>query len=110
MKGVTNIIEAVIGAIIILGVMMFLFTSQPIHDQDMYDTAYSCLEYAKDFSDMNSALRSCLPSSYDFQAKICNAPIGCADSLVSTLPANATITSAEYIDSGPRLIKLWVYK
>ena len=107
MKGVTDTIEAVIGAIVILCVMMFLFTSQPVQEQDMYDTAYTCLEYAKDFSDMNSALRTCLPSSYDFQARICYSPTVCIPS--ASLPVNTTITSAEYIDSGPRLIKIWVY-
>jgi len=105
MKAMANIIEAVIGAMIILGAMMFLFTSQPIQEQDMYDTVYNCLIHSKDYTNMETVFGQCIPSTYDFQMKTCT-----TTECMTTLPSDKTIISAEYIDSGPELIKVWVYK
>lgn len=105
MKAMTNIIEAIIGAMIILGAMMFLFSSQPIQEQDMYNTVYSCLIHAKDYSNMETVFGQCIPSTYEFQIKTCS-----VSNCITSLPVNKTIISAEYIDSGPQLIKAWVYK
>ncbi len=105
MKGVVNTLEALIGVMIILGVMFFLFASgmQNTPTTGMHDVAYDCLVYAKDYSDMDVKLRECIPSSYDFQVKTCNS----ADCSI-TLP-DETVYSVEYIDSGSKLIKMWVY-
>ncbi|MBU3905057.1 MAG: hypothetical protein KJ906_02840 [Nanoarchaeota archaeon] len=105
MKGVTQVIEATLGAIIILGLLMFLFTTQPVQEQDVHEISYKCLTYAKDFTDFNDKLNSCLPSTYDYQFKICE-NIDCS----VALPENQTITVVDYIDVGPKLIKLWVYR
>ena len=107
MKGVVNTLEAVIGVVIILGVMIFLFTFQPVQEQNMYDMSYKCLKYAKDFNNVEEAFDDCFPSTYEFQIRTCYTA-QCKS--LGALPVNATITSAEYIDSGPRLIKVWVYR
>lgn len=100
MKAMANIIEAVISAMIILSAMLFLFNSAPIQDQDIYETAYNCLIYSKDTMNMETSFRQCLPSTYNF----------CFGDCIGSLPSGATVVSVEYIDSGPELIKVWVYK
>ncbi len=110
MKGVVNTIEALIGAIMILGLMIFLFTPQPMQEPDMYRTSYTCLKYAKDSENIKTSLDQCIPDTYKFDYRICETADCPASGLVSSLPENTTIVSAEYIDSGPRLIKIWVYK
>ena len=105
MKGVTQVIEATLGAILILGVMIFLFSAQPVQEQDIHEISYECLKYAKDFTDFKDKLGSCLPGTYDYQFKICES-IDCS----TTLPENKTITVVDYIDSGPELIRVWVFR
>ena len=105
MKGITQVIEATLGAILILGVMVFLFSVQPIQEQDIHEISYNCLTYAKDFTDFDNKLESCLPSSYDYEFRICST----TDCSI-TLPENKTVTSVDYINSGPELIRVWVYR
>lgn len=105
MKGFINTIEAVIGAVIILSALMFLFQPQASQSQDMYQTTYDCLKYAKDYSDFGTAFKGCIPSTYQFQYNICT-----TTDCPANLPENITVTSAEYILAGPKLIKVWVYK
>jgi len=110
MKGVANIIEAVIGAMIILGVMMYLFTStSPIlpetGPEGTYETIYDCLVYAKDYSDIENKFDECIPSSYEIaDFKICDT----TDCSMNTM-LDVQVYVAEYIDEGPRLIKVAVY-
>jgi len=106
MKGFVNALESVIGAVIILSALMFLFQPAPSQEGGMYQTTYECLKYAKDYSNFETTFRSCLPSTYEFEYSMCDMPI----CLANNLPENITVTSAEYIISGPKLIKVWVYK
>ena len=105
MKGFTQTLEAVIGVVIIIGVMLFLFSPVNIQEQDIHETAYSCLKYAKDFEDFDVKLNECLPGTYQYQYRICE-EISCS----ATLPENKTITAVDYINSGPEIIKVWVFK
>ncbi|MBU3896684.1 MAG: hypothetical protein KJ697_02000 [Nanoarchaeota archaeon] len=106
MKGFVNALESVIGAVIILSTLMFLFQPAPMKEIGMYDTTYDCLAYAKDYSNFAVKFEECLPSTYDFEYNICVTP----ECSVNNLPENITVTSAEYITAGPKLIKVWVYK
>jgi hypothetical protein len=105
MKGFVNSLESVIGAVIILSALMFLFQPSASQEIGMYQTTYDCLTYAKDYTDFSTKFKECLPSTYDFQYNTCITP-ECS----ATLPENITVTSAEYIIAGPKLIKVWVYK
>ena len=105
MKGVTQVIEATLGAIMILGLLIFLFSVQPVQELDIHELSYDCLTYAKDFTEIKDKLDLCLPSTYKFELKICDS-VECS----VKLPENKTVTLVDYIESGPKIIKLWVYK
>lgn len=99
MKGFVNTVEALIGAILILSTMIYLFSPQQIQEQDIYGKAYDCLKYAKDFSDAEVRVAQCLPATYQFKL--------CTDDC--TVNAQGTVIVADYIEQG-KITKLWVYK
>lgn len=103
MKGFTNTIEAVIGAVIILSVMMWLFQTPATQETSSYSMAYNCLKYAKDSANVDAKLRECIPISYNYQFKVCGSDCSAA------LPSNVTVTSADYISNG-KIMKLWMYR
>jgi len=108
MKGFTNTVEALIGAIIVLSVMLFLFVPGGVQEQDLYNTVYNCLKYSKDYENMEANFSSCIPSSYDYVIKTCG-PGELGNCFISGME-DRTVVSADYVDSGPELIKVWVYK
>ncbi len=105
MKGVTQVIEATLGAIIILAVMAFLFSGSVVQEQDVHEISYNCLTYAKDFTNFDEKLDECLPSTYDYDYRFCNTNDCSID-----LTENKTVTVVDYINSGPELIRVWVYR
>ncbi|MDD5416821.1 MAG: hypothetical protein PHU12_02485 [Candidatus Aenigmarchaeota archaeon] len=102
-KGFVNTVEAVLGALIIMSVMIYLFPQQAIQEQSMHDITYNCLKYAKDYSDLDAKLKECIPISYKYQYKICS-----SSDCSTTLP-EGTVTSADYITENS-LVRVWVYK
>ncbi len=119
-KGLTYTLEAIIGSVIILLALSTYFTFTPI-SKISTSIGYDCLREADNknvlryyaannfIEDLNSFLRNCLPTTYDFKVKICN-KLPCNE----TLPENKSITISSYLISGytnfqPLLINLWVW-
>ena len=122
MRGMIYTLEAILGAVIILIGTAFIFTGQQQKEQSLSETSYFCLNYLDQnnslrhyainnmINELNDSLRSCLPSTADFDFRIC-ASADCRDTKV---PYNKTVYLSSYIIAGENdfsaeLINLWVW-
>jgi hypothetical protein len=93
---------------LILGAMMYLFGQVPVNaPTGMYDIVHNCLDYAKDYSDIQGKLKECIPSSYQFQVKVCAPGSINSKSCEANVPDTTTYL-AEYIKTD-KIIRVWVY-
>ena len=122
MKGMMHTMEAVLGAILVLIGIMFIFPTQQRGEINFSENGYSCLNYLDQKGllryyatnsmdiELNNSLKSCLPSIADFKFKVCPSS-DCKD---VTVPYNKTVYLSSYLIAGENiynrlLINLWVW-
>lgn len=121
MKGFIQTLEASIGAILILMIVVLLYSYQPtVPETQLLQVGYNCLDnldnvgylsyYALyDVTELENKIEECLPPITDFKIKVCD-----TEECNTTTPANKTVVLASYLISGynatqPSLINLWVW-
>lgn len=120
-KGFVKTLEAGIAIALILVSMVFLFPEKTVGKPDISKTGYNCLKYLDykgtlrhyAINNMEASLifdlRSCIPPSLDYKAKICSTSF-CS----SQTPADKEVFLSSYLIAGedsfkPTLINLWVW-
>jgi len=121
MKGIVYIMEAILGAILILVGIMLIFPSQQ-NEPGLSENGYNCLVYLDQkgllknyvensrITDLNNSLKQCLPPIFDFKFKIC-ATSNCID---TTIPYDKPVYLSSYLIAGENtynkaLINLWIW-
>ncbi|MFB6088511.1 MAG: hypothetical protein ABEK36_01905 [Candidatus Aenigmatarchaeota archaeon] len=110
-KGMMYSLEAIIGALIIFSIMLYViaspYTPPEFKFQTIKDSSYSCLEGLddenilrnfvnnNDTESIENALEECLPRTIDYEVKICRETCTEAD-----LPKNETRVAVNYFISG----------
>lgn len=122
MKGTIDIIEAIIGAIIVLVGITMLYPVGETTEAQLTDVGYDCLRnldqaevlkyyVANDMtSSLNSSLRGCLPGIIEFSFKACDS-VNCNPDYI---PTNREVFVSGYLVSGyesydARLVNVWLW-
>jgi hypothetical protein len=120
-KGFVKTLEASIAIVLILASITFIAPERYLHDDKISEKAYWCLtnldesgklRYYSDNSlesEMNSDIRSCIPSAYNYSLRICYTA-----SCIGYIPENKPVYTANYLISGgdvfrPSLTKIWLW-
>ena len=120
-KGFVKTLEAGIAIALILVSMVFLFPEKTVIKPKISDTGYNCLKYLDNKgilrqyavnnmeANLISDLRSCIPPSLDYKAKIC-----LTSSCISQTPVDKEVFLSSYLIAGEdsfkqALINLWVW-
>ncbi|MFH1229089.1 MAG: hypothetical protein V1678_01535 [Candidatus Aenigmatarchaeota archaeon] len=121
MKGMMYTIEAVIGTVLILLGIMYIYPTQHQSETSLSETGYSCLSYldksgllryyatSNMSSELNVSLRNCLPSTAGFKFKVCSSS-DCREDV----PTGKSVYVSSYLIAGDktyerRMINLWVW-
>ena len=122
MRGAIHTMEAILGSLIILIGITFIFPSQQASEISFSKAGYDCLEYLNQkgllryytvnnmVTELRDNLKSCLPSVADFKFKICSS----SDCSETTIPYDKTVYLSSYLIAGEstynrELINLWLW-
>ncbi|MEM3609611.1 MAG: hypothetical protein QXK49_03025 [Candidatus Aenigmatarchaeota archaeon] len=122
MKGMMYTIEAVIGAILVLIGITFIFPAQQQKELNLLETSFNCLIYLDQRgllryyaennmnNELKDSLKSCLPPILDFKFKICST----SNCIETTIPYDKEVYLSSYLIAGEntynkKLINLWVW-
>jgi len=114
--------EAILGSILILIGIIFIFPAQQSSEISFSDIGHSCLKqldqegllryYAINNMDieLNNSLKSCLPQISDFKFKICST----SDCIDTSIPYAKAVYLSSYIISGEntynkKIINVWIW-
>jgi len=122
MKATIHILEAVLGSIIILLGITFIYPVQEQREIQVSETAYNCFMnldqkgllkyYASNnmIGELNNDFKNCLPPITNFTFEICSTTTCSSNSIPLDRPVYATsYLISGYEDYNPKLINLWVW-
>jgi hypothetical protein len=121
MKAMMYTIEAVLGTLLILMGILYIYPTNHQGETSLSEIGYSCLIYLDQngllrhyavngmTADLSSSLRNCLPSAAEFSFKVCQSP-----DCKASVPSDRNVYATSYVIAGDEtydrhLINLWTW-